>query len=140
VALELSIVTPEGQAYDGAVETVVLPGSEGDFGVLEGHERLLTALKSGPVEIRGSASGESEWVSVTGGFVEVAGERVVVMVDHCIASGEIDTAEEESNRSSAVEELRSLSGAEENDVRRSELEKAVAVAEARLETVARSQR
>ena len=42
MALELSIVTPEGQAYDGAVESVVLPGSEGDFGILEGHERLLT--------------------------------------------------------------------------------------------------
>jgi len=140
VALELSIVTPEGQAYDGAVENVVLPGSEGDFGVLEGHERLLTALKSGPVEIRGGARGESEWVSVTGGFVEVAGEHVVVMVDHCIGSGDIDAAEEESRRSSALEELRSLSGAEENDVLRSELEKVIAVADARLETLARSQR
>ena len=140
MALELSIVTPEGQAYDGTVENVVLPGSEGDFGVLEGHERLLTALKSGPVEIRGGSRGESEWVSVTGGFVEVAGERVVVMVDHCIGSGEIDAPKEENSRSSALEELRSLSGAEENDVRRGELEKVIAVADARLETLARSQR
>ena len=140
MALELSIVTPEGQSYDGAVETVVLPGSEGEFGVLEGHERLLTALKSGPVEIRGVSGSASQWAAVTSGFVEVAGERVVVMVDHCVLSGEIDAAEEERSRSSAVDELRSLSGAEENDVRRSELEKTVAVAEARLETVARAQR
>ena len=140
MALELSIVTPEGQAYDGAVESVVLPGSEGDFGILEGHERLLTSLKSGPVEIRPGSGATSEWASVTGGFVEVSGESVVVMVDHCVLAGDIDTSEEEKNRASAVDELRSLSGAEENDLRRGELESAIAIADARLETVARSQR
>lgn len=140
MAFELTIVTPEGPSYDGAVETVVLPGSEGDFGVLDGHERLLTALKSGPVEIRGSAGAASQWAAVSGGFAEVTGERVVVMVDHCVLAAEIDASQEERDRSSALEELRGLSGAEENDVRRSELEKTVAVAEARLETVARAQR
>ena len=45
MALELTIVTPEGQSYDGTVDSVVLTGSEGEFGVLEGHERLLSALK-----------------------------------------------------------------------------------------------
>ena len=93
MSLELTIVTPEGQSYDGPVARVVLPGMEGEFGVLEGHERLLTALKPGPVEIAGgSGSGDIEWAAVTHGFVEVTGERVVVMVDHCLMAEEIDAA------------------------------------------------
>ena len=49
---DLTIVTPEGEAYRGSVERVVLPGSEGEFGVLANHERFLSPLRVGPVEIR----------------------------------------------------------------------------------------
>jgi F-type H+-transporting ATPase subunit epsilon len=136
MALELTIVTPEGCSYEGPVEAIVLPGSEGEFGVFEGHERLLTALKAGPVEIRGGEAGGSEWAAVTQGFVEVTGESVVVMVDHCVLADAIDAAEAERERASADEELRALSGAEENDERREELERALAVAEARIEVAA----
>lgn len=140
MALELTIVTPEGQHYDSLVDSVVLPGGEGDFGVLEGHERLLTTLKPGPLEIATASRGGSEWAAVTHGFVEVTDARVVVMVDHCVMAGDIDASREERDRSSAVEELRGLSGAEENDERRAELENVVAVAEARLEALARAAR
>ena len=138
MALDLTIVTPEGRSYAGPVESVVLPGSEGEFGILEGHERLLTALKAGPVEIRGGEAGGSEWAAVTQGFVEVTGENVVVMVDHCLLADEIDSAEAERDRASAEEELRSLSGAEENDERREELEQVVAVSEVRIDVAARA--
>ena len=47
MALQLTVVTPEGQVFDEAVEHVVLPGSEGDFGVYEQHERFLTAIRPG---------------------------------------------------------------------------------------------
>ena len=55
MSLELTIVTPQGEAFHGPIESVVLPGSEGDFGVLPRHERLLTALRDGEVEIRTAA-------------------------------------------------------------------------------------
>ena len=48
---ELSIVTPQGESYNGPVDSVVLPGSEGDFGVLPEHERFLSPLRIGAVEI-----------------------------------------------------------------------------------------
>jgi hypothetical protein len=51
MALDLTIVTPAGSAYQGDVDSVVLPGSEGDFGVRPGHERLLSALRCGEVQI-----------------------------------------------------------------------------------------
>jgi F-type H+-transporting ATPase subunit epsilon len=49
--LDLTIVTPSGRAYRGDVDSVVLPGSEGDFGVLPGHERFLSAPRTGEVQI-----------------------------------------------------------------------------------------
>jgi F-type H+-transporting ATPase subunit epsilon len=81
VALELSIVTPEGEAFQGPVESVVLPGSEGDFGVLPRHERLLTPLREGEVEIR-TASG-TQRATISEGFADVSGSEVVVMVTRC---------------------------------------------------------
>ena len=48
---ELTIVTPEGQAYQRSVERVVLPGREGEFGVLTNHERFLAPLRVGALEI-----------------------------------------------------------------------------------------
>ena len=70
--IELCIVTPEGQAFEGPVDQVVLPGAEGDFGVLAGHERFLAPLRLGPVEIRKGIG--SEWATITGGFDELNDE------------------------------------------------------------------
>ena len=56
MGIQLTVVTPEGQPYQGEVEQVVLPGSEGDFGVLEQHERFLAALRPGVMEIRTKVS------------------------------------------------------------------------------------
>ena len=81
MALELAIVTPAGEAYQGPVDAVVLPGSEGDFGVLPRHERLLTALREGEVEIRTAAGVQRATISE--GFADVSGSEVVVLVTRC---------------------------------------------------------
>ena len=61
MALELVVVTPEGQAFADAVDQVVLPGEAGRFGVLESHGRFLTPLVRGPMQIlRG---GVSQWAA-----------------------------------------------------------------------------
>jgi F-type H+-transporting ATPase subunit epsilon len=86
VSLELTIVTPVGEAFSGPVESVVLPGSEGDFGVLPRHERLMTALRAGDVEIR-TGSGTRR-ATISEGFADVSGEEVVVMVTSCQFEGE----------------------------------------------------
>jgi F-type H+-transporting ATPase subunit epsilon len=79
--LELTIVTPQGEAYNGPVDSVVLPGSEGDFGVLPQHERLLTALREGEVEIKTPAG--TRKATISEGFADVSGDEVVVMVTRC---------------------------------------------------------
>ncbi|HEX5066275.1 MAG TPA: ATP synthase F1 subunit epsilon [Myxococcota bacterium] len=76
---ELTIVTPQGQAFAGPVDTVVLPGSEGEFGVLPNHERLLTTLKPGEVTIK--RGGETVRATISDGFAEVRGDAVTVLVE-----------------------------------------------------------
>ena len=86
MSLELTIVTPLGEVFSGPVESVVLPGSEGDFGVLPRHERLMTPLRVGEVEIRTSTG--TKRATISEGFADVSGSEVVVMVTSCRFEGE----------------------------------------------------
>ena len=88
--LDLTIVTPSGRAYRGDVDSVVLPGSEGEFGVLPGHERFLTALRPGAVQIR--AGNQTLHATAGEGFADVSAEQVTVMVDSCEFAAGSDAA------------------------------------------------
>jgi F-type H+-transporting ATPase subunit epsilon len=104
--LELVIVTPEGQAFHEKVESVVLPGTEGDFGVLPGHEPFLTALRIGPLEI--VRDGQRRFAAVSRGFAEVLDEVVTVMVGTCEFADEIDRERAEKARERSVRQLEDL--------------------------------
>ena len=103
---ELVVVTPQGESFRGAVESVVLPGAEGEFGVLPSHERLLTPLKIGAIEIR--IGSEMLYGAIAEGFAEVRGEEVAVLVDSCELAGEIDVARAELAKSRAEQDLSRL--------------------------------
>lgn len=105
---ELTIVTPEGQAYQGSVERVVLPGREGEFGVLTNHERFLAPLRVGAVEIL-TADG-SLYAAVADGFAEVDGEHVTVLVDSCELEHEIDAARADAAEAAAQQYLDKAAG------------------------------
>ena len=104
--LELTIVTPSGRAYRGDVDSVVLPGSEGDFGVLPGHERFLTALRVGETQIR--TGNQTLYAASGAGFADVAAESVTVMVDSCELAADIDVARAEHARQRAEQDLGAL--------------------------------
>jgi F-type H+-transporting ATPase subunit epsilon len=129
--IELNIVTPQGEAFAGPVEQVVLPGAEGRFGVLEAHERFLAPLKIGAVEII-SGSG-SQWAAIADGFAEVNGEQVTVLVDECQLSGNIDSAGVAAKKSECETELAQLSGSEEDERRRAEIRADVALLDVKQE-------
>ncbi len=103
---QLTIVTPQGEAYHGEVERVVLPGSEGDFGVLPDHERFLTPLRVGEVEI--TSGGETLYAAIADGFAEVQGEQVAVLVESCELAADIDVARAERARDRAEQQLAQL--------------------------------
>ena len=100
--IDLTIVTPEGTRYQGQVERVVVPGSEGDFGVLPGHERFLSPVRIGELEVDGATK---RWAAVSDGFAEVNGDKVVLMVDTCEFASDIDKARAERAKARAEAEL-----------------------------------
>lgn len=103
--IHLTIVTPEGVRYDGQVDGVVVPGAEGDFGVLPGHERFLAPVKIGELEVNGPGG---RYAAVSDGFADVNGERVVLLVDTCEFADHIDAARAERARARAEAELERL--------------------------------
>ena len=105
MALQLTIVTPEGTRYEGPVDRVVVPGSEGDFGVLPGHERFLAPIRIGELEVRSGNDPSRRWAAVGGGFADVGAERVVLLVDTCEFAADIDEARAERARTRAEQEL-----------------------------------
>jgi F-type H+-transporting ATPase subunit epsilon len=137
VSFELLIVTPQGPAYSGQVDSVVLPGSEGDFGVLPDHERLLAPLRIGEVEIR--AGSEVIYAAIAGGFAEVDGSEVVVMVESCESAPDLDIARAEHAHSRAEAGLAAL-GEDAYAQRAAEFEAALERARNRIAVARRIQR
>jgi F-type H+-transporting ATPase subunit epsilon len=77
---ELSILTPEKSVFEGQVEYVQVPGTEGYLGVLAHHAALVTALMPGTLTVRRAGGGEERW-QVTGGFFEVSNNQATVLAD-----------------------------------------------------------
>jgi F-type H+-transporting ATPase subunit epsilon len=86
--IHLEIVTPERRAYSEDVESVVLPGADGELGILPGHAPLLALLGTG--ELRVKRAGSEELFAIIGGFVQVRPDRVVVMAETADLAAEID--------------------------------------------------
>jgi F-type H+-transporting ATPase subunit epsilon len=107
MSIALIVVTPEGQAFNGEAEAVVLPGSEGEFGVLPGHEAFLTALRIGPMTIR-KPGGEELHAAVSQGFAEVHDDQLSVMVGTCEFAHEIDRSRAEIARDRAHKQLEEM--------------------------------
>jgi len=77
---ELAILTPERTVFEGAVEYVQVPGSEGYLGVLAHHAALAAALAAGMLTVRKTGGAEERW-QVSGGFFEVSDNRATVLAD-----------------------------------------------------------
>jgi F-type H+-transporting ATPase subunit epsilon len=77
---QLSILTPERPVFEGEVEYVEVPGSEGYLGVLAHHAALVTGLASGTLRLRKSG-GDEQRMMVSGGFFEVSDNRATVLAD-----------------------------------------------------------
>ncbi|TDA69743.1 MAG: F0F1 ATP synthase subunit epsilon [Clostridia bacterium] len=115
--LELKIVTPERVLMQTEAEAVVVPAELGYLGVLPGHAPLLAALKAGVIRYR--REGQMRSLAVSGGFMEVASNRVVVLADTAETAEEIDVTRAERARERAVRRLRDRG--KELDVARAEL-------------------
>jgi F-type H+-transporting ATPase subunit epsilon len=116
--LQLEIVTPEAKAFSEEVDMVVLPGVEGELGILPLHVPLMTQLLPGEVRIRQGAK-ETDLVVGTG-FVEVTPTRVSILTDMAMADSEVDesAAEEAINRAKTALQNKDLNSEEVAEIER----------------------
>ena len=99
----LEIVTPERPVFSGLVEQVTMPGSEGQFGVLKGHTPFLSFVDIG--ELNFIKGGKKSYYAVNTGYVEVASNKVTVLVETAEKSDAIDKERAQRARERAQSEL-----------------------------------
>ncbi len=116
--IRLEIVTPERAVYEDDVDMVIAPATDGYVGILPQHAPLLTTL--GPGEFRVKKGGVEEVMAVFGGFMDVRGDRVIVLTEAAEPAEEIDTQRAQEARDRAQQALAGpISAAEEARARAS---------------------
>ena len=81
--LHLEIVTPQGQIFNDDVSSVVLPGSEGEFGVLPNHASLISLLKAGIIDIE-HKNKKHDVVAINWGYAKIDEGKVVILADGAV--------------------------------------------------------
>jgi F-type H+-transporting ATPase subunit epsilon len=103
-SLKIDIVTAERIVYSAEVDAVIAPGVEGQLGILPHHAPLMTILQAGELVVR--KGGQEEIMAISGGFLEVRPDRVIVLADQAERAEEIDAARAEAARKRAEERLK----------------------------------
>lgn len=78
--MKLEIITPDKKLYEGQVKSATFPGSEGSFGVLNGHMPFVSTLKAGTINIIEDSNEKKEFV-IKGGVAEIKYNTVIVLAD-----------------------------------------------------------
>lgn len=135
MTIRCEIVSQDRKVFEGDVDIVVLPGADGEMGILPHHAPLLTTLKFGIITIR-AKTGEQNF-TVAGGMAEVQPEIVTVLADAAENVAEIDSARAEAARQRAQEALANLNKTGENLDAYLDLEAALRRSNLRLEAAKR---
>jgi F-type H+-transporting ATPase subunit epsilon len=130
---DVSLVTPEGPAYEGEAQMLIVPGADGEIGVLARHAPLVAMLKAGSTRVHRSESDVLEFATGSG-FFKVEQDRAIALVDDAIPAGEIDRERAERQLEEARADLERLDRGE-SDADRWQLEQRVAHAENQLNVV-----
>lgn len=133
VAFEL--VSPEKLLFSADVDMVVVPGTEGDFGVLPGHAPFISTVRAGVLDIYEGGINPVNLktrIFVAGGFAETADSRLTVLAEEAVPLTDLDRGRIEARLSEARSRLQGA----ENDEAKATAERAVSVAEAMLAAAA----
>lgn len=125
--LSCRVITPDAVVYDGEVESAVLPGQEGKFGVLYNHTPYMAVLTAGPIRLQESDRTVS--MACSGGFAEVADNRIRILVETAELSADVDA---ERAREALERARRRLENRHEEDVDVPRARRALRRAEVRL--------
>jgi F-type H+-transporting ATPase subunit epsilon len=100
----VSVVTPEGPAFEGEAEMIIVPGAAGEIGVLARHAPLVAMLKAGSTRVH-VGDGSVQEFATGPGFFQVLEDRAIALVDDAVAAGEIDDARAQQQLDEAKAEL-----------------------------------
>ena len=133
----VSLVTPEGAAFEGEVEMLVVPGADGEIGVLARHAPLVALLKAGSTRVYKDRSTEDVLEFATGpGFFKVEQDRALALVDDAIDARHVDDERARKQLEDAQAELERVERGE-SDADRWQLEQRIRHAENQLTVVGR---
>ncbi len=134
--LSISLVTPEGAAFEGEAEMVVVPGAAGEIGVLARHAPLVAMLKAGSTRVHVRRGGEVREFATGPGFFKVEQDRALALVDDAVDATQIDPERAQNQLDEAKAELaRVESGESEAD--RWQVEQRIRHAENQLSVIGR---
>jgi F-type H+-transporting ATPase subunit epsilon len=134
---DLSLVTPEGPAFEGEAEMVIVPGAAGEIGVLARHAPLVATLKAGSTRVYDSIDDDQVREFATGpGFFKVELDRAIALVDDAVDAREIDDARAQRQLEAARAELEPPE-AGESTADRWQIEQRIAHAENQLRVAGR---
>ena len=129
-AVEFELVSPDRLVLSAAAGMVVVPGAEGDFGVLPGHAPLISNVRPGVISVYQDRVIEAR-IFVSGGFAEVSDNRLTVLTEEAVVVDEIDRAAAEAR----LAEARQAAEVAGDDPARAAAEKRLAIAEALVAAV-----
>jgi F-type H+-transporting ATPase subunit epsilon len=125
--IQFELVSPERLLVSQPVEMVVVPGVEGDFGVLPGHAPLVSTVRPGVIAVF-EGNKVAQRIFVAGGFAEVTGERCTVLAEEAIPVAEIDRAAVEGEIRTARDDLTDA----KDEAERAQCESRIVSGEAKL--------
>jgi F-type H+-transporting ATPase subunit epsilon len=112
---DLSLVTPDGPAFEGEAEMVIVPGAAGEIGVLARHAPLIATLKAGSTRVYlDRDSGDVREYATGPGFFKVEQDRAIALVDDAILAKDIDDARAQAQLEEAQRELERVERGESN--------------------------
>ena len=111
---DVSLVTPEGPAFEGEAEMIVVPGAAGDIGVLARHAPLIATLRAGSTRVYIDRDGEMREYATGPGFFQVQLDRAIALVDDAVLASEVDDARAREQLETAQAELERVERGESN--------------------------
>src|SRR5262249_32148104 len=111
---DVSLVTPDGPAFEGEAEMIVVPGAAGDIGVLARHAPLIATLRAGPTRVYIDRDGEMREYATGPGFFQVQLDRAIALVDDAVLASEVDDARAREQLETAQAELERVDRGESN--------------------------
>ena len=133
---DVSLVTPDGPVFEGEVEMLIVPGADGEIGVLGRHAPLIAMLKAGSTRVHVKRDGDVHEFATGPGFFKVEQDRALALVDDAVEARDIDDARAREQLEQAQSELEQVERGE-SDADRWQLEQRIKHAENQLGVVGR---